>query len=119
MLFSPSENPVGLYIFESKISKAKTLRMELKIKKKGYELNSKSDFKGNFSEYGSWELKGDTLILTGKTRKDKYDKNNSYNTNMRKQEYEYTKKMRFILLENQLCDLNTNNRGKGYCYIRK
>ena len=93
--------------------------MILKINKKGYEIHANIPFKGEYTEYGKWQLKKDTLILKSEFRKDKYDKNNTYHTNYRKQKYEYEKEEKFLILNDQMCPLYSTNRGKGYCYIEK
>ena len=109
----------GKYRLENQISKSQQLVMELRISRSAYELTSSSNFKGDFIEKGTWTLAGDTLTLQAQTRKDVYNKKGSYNTNFRKQEYEYDKKVRYRIYQDQICDLKAASTGKGYCFMRE
>ena len=112
-------NPVGNYLLETQISKAKSLTMHLKIKKKSYQLDARNPFKGDYTEYGTWEVKDNVLILSGETRKFKQDKNSNYHGTFDKEEIEYTKVEKYNILEGQLCSIHSTNQGKGYCFMKE
>ena len=109
----------GNYLLVAQISKAKTLTQKLTIKKNGYTLFSQNPFKGDYTETGSWTISNDTLVLIGEERKTKQNKDSNYNNNYRKNDFEYSKKEKFLVYDNQLCSIHVIQKGEGYCFMRK
>lgn len=115
--FQVELNPIGKYTLEATVGNSKKMVKTLTIKKKSYELHTTAPFKGEYTEYGVWQLDGDTLILFCESRKDKYEKGNDrYNTNYRKQIYKYEKQDWLVLFKNKLCSIHTSDTDSKKCY---
>ena len=100
----------GVYIYQSEDRTSGGTNLKLKIKKdSSFEKHSDSHIGGIYTDYGKWEVKGDTLFLFCQYRKYKFS-----------DKKEHLKIDKYIVKANQLCrisELNTENA--EICFAKK
>ncbi len=106
-----ADTPVsGVYIYQSEDRTSGGTNLKLKIKKdSSFEKYSDSHIGGIYTDYGKWEVKGDTLYLFCQYRKYKFsDKEENLKTD------------KYLVKANQLCRISgLNAKNSEMCFVKK